>query len=112
MKFPNTDPLEIPVSLDTPLYTERVTLEAVEYVFRFNWNDREGRWYVDVGDINETWIVVGVKLICNWPIFRRVMDLRMPPGVVMALDNSNLGGKPPGFYDLGRRVSLLYFPSS
>lgn len=104
------DPVEVPVSLDVPLYTERVTLDGQEYLFRFNWNGREGRWYLDLGDVSENWIVVGIKIVCNWPLFRRQVDSRMPPGVLLAVDYSNLGGEPPSLPDLGRRVKLIYFP--
>lgn len=104
------DPVEVPVSLDVPLYTERVTLDGQEYVFRFDWNGREGRWYFDIGDINENWIVTGVKIVCNWPLLRRLVDPRKPPGSLLAVDFSGLGGEPPSLPDLGRRVKLIYFP--
>lgn len=105
------DPLEIPVSVDVPLYQIRTTLDGSEYLFRFDWNGREGRWYFSLADINESWIVTGVKIVCNWPLLRRVTDKRRPPGELMATDFTSTG-EPPGFVDLGRRVKLLYFPES
>ncbi len=103
------DPLEIPLPTDTPLFTFRTTLNEVEYLFRFDWNGREGRWYFSLGDINEDWIVTGIKVVCNWPLLRRVSDKRKPPGDIMATDYTNTG-EPPDFTSLGRRVKLLYFP--
>jgi len=105
-----SDPVEIVLSLDTPLYTQRVTLDGVGYLFRFDWNGREGRWYFDLGDLNESWIVTGIKVIANWPLFRRVSDPRKPKGDLLAVDFSGMGGEPPDFYDLGRRVKLIYTP--
>jgi hypothetical protein len=105
-------PVEVPVQNATPLYTQRVTLEGRDYLLRFDWNGREGRWYLDVGTVDEVWIVTGVKVICNWPLFRTLTDDRKPPGYLMAADLSPEGGEPPGFYDLGQRVKLLYFPAS
>lgn len=110
MTTPAPDPVEIPVSLDIPLYTERVTLDGKEYLFRFDWNGREGRWYLDIGDIDENWIVTGIKIIANWPLLRRLVDPRKPPGDLLAVDYSALGGEPPALTDLGRRVKLIYFP--
>jgi len=104
------NPVVVPVSLGTPSYTERVTLDGSEYTFRFDWNGREGRWYFDIGDVDENWIVTGLKIVCNWPLTRRQVDPRMPPGDLIAIDFSNLGGEPPGLPDLGRRVLLYYYP--
>lgn len=105
----SADPVEVPVSLDVPLYTERVTLDGQEYLLRFDWNGREGRWYLDIGDVSENWIVRGVKLIADWPLLRRCVDPRRPPGTLMAVDFSG-AGEPPSLSDLGRSVKLIYFP--
>ncbi len=103
------DPVEVPVSPDTPLYTERVTLDGQEFLFRFDWNGREGRWYLDVGDIDEAWIVTGIKIVANMPLLRRCVDPRRPKGILMAIDLSTQKGEPPDLTDLGRRVKLFYF---
>lgn len=103
------EPLEIPLSLDTPLYTERVTLDGREYLLRFDWNGREGRWYLSIGTITEVWIRRGIKVVANWPLTRKSVDLRLPPGHLFAMDLTS-NGEPPDFYDLGRRVKLFYFP--
>lgn len=105
-------PLEIPIAVDVPLYTERVTLDGKEYLLRFDWNGREGRWYLDIGTVSEVWILRGLKLVANWPLLRKSVDPRKPPGSLMAVDFSDSGGEPPDFYDLGRRVKLLYFPAA
>lgn len=105
-------PVIVPVSLDTPCYTERVTLDGQDYTLRFDWNGREGRWYLDIGDVNGNWIVTGIKIICDWPLTRRQVDQNKPPGDFIAIDFSNMGGEPPGLPDLGRRVQLFYYPVS
>ncbi len=105
-----SEPIEIPVALDTPLFTQRITLDGQEYILRFDWNGREGRWYLDIGDVDENWIVTGLKIVANWPLTRRCVDIRKPPGDLYAVDFSSQRGEPPILPELGRRVRLLYFP--
>lgn len=106
------DPIEIPVATDTPLYTQRVTLDGIEYVLKFDWNDRENRWYLSLYDVSETPLATGIKIVSNWPLLRRFTSANMPPGSLMAADLSPQGGESPMYADLGVRVKLLYFPKN
>ena len=107
-----SEPIEIPVFADTPLYKLRINLDGQDYIFRFDWNARTERWYLDIGTASEQWIVTGLKLVADWPILRRVSDPRRPPGNLMAVDLSPLQGEPPNLSDLGSRVKLIYIPVS
>ena len=107
-----TQAIEIPIALDVPLYAERITLDGVEYVFRFDWNERELRWYFDLGLPNGTWLVRGVKIVSDWPLLRRFKGASFPKGHLIAIDLSDQGGEPPVFQDLGRRVKILYHPAA
>lgn len=105
--------LEIPLPTDTPLFSIRTTLDGVEYVLNFDWNGRESRWYMSISMIDGTLLVAGIKLISNWPLLRRFADLRLPQGNLRAVDYSPQGGEPAGLVeDLGRRVKLIYTPTS
>ena len=104
------DPVEIPIALDTPLYTERVILDGREYLLRFDWNEREKRWRLDIGNIQEEWLAVGIKIVADFPLLRRFRSEAMPPGQLIAKDFSPQGGESPAFLDLGRRVRLIYYP--
>lgn len=104
------DPVEIPLSLDTPLYTQRVTLDGLEYQLRFDYSGREDRWYLTVLDVEGVILAPGVKLVANWPLLRTHLNPALPQGLLMAVDFSPLAGESPGFADLGRRVLLTYTP--
>jgi hypothetical protein len=104
------DALEIPVSLDVPLYTQRVTLDGKEFLMRFDWNARDSRWRFDLGTIDEVWLACGVKIVCNVPLLRKFTSEAMPSGILIAVDFSPQGGESPVFADLGRRVKLMYYP--
>lgn len=103
------DAIEIPVSLDTPLYTERVILDGREYVLRFDWNGREGRWYLGLETAEGSPLYRGIKIVADWPLFRRLVSPEAPIGMIVARDITGRG-EAPGFGDLGRRVKLYYYP--
>jgi hypothetical protein len=105
------DPIEIPVAVDTPLYTERVTLDGIEYILKFDWHEREGRWFLGLFTIDEQPLATGIKVVANWPLLRRFTDARMPPGLLIAVDLSPMNGEPPSYTELGTRVKLHYFPA-
>jgi hypothetical protein len=106
-----TDPIEIPIALDTPLWDERTTLDGREYLIRLDWNGREGRWYLSLETVDGIQLMRGVKIVSNWPLLRRLVAPEAPPGPLIAQSFSP-DTSPPGFYDLGRRVRLLYFPQT
>lgn len=105
-----TTPLLIPVAQGNPLQTLRVTLDGTDYLLTFDWNEREGRWYMTIADINGATLVGDIKLLANWPLTRRFHSWRGPPGDLFAVDYSPQAGEPPGFADLGARVQMVYFP--
>lgn len=102
-------PQEIPVPVDTPLWKERVTLSGRDYILRGDYLEREQRWYLSFYTVGEEPLALGIKLVSNWPLLRGYTDNRLPKGEIMAVDTV-LGGEPPVFEDLGRRVNLIYFP--
>jgi hypothetical protein len=105
------DPVEIPVSIDTPLYSQRVTLDGIEYLFQFDWNDRENRWYFSLFLIDGTPLATGIKIVANWPLLRRFTGETIPAGVLIATDISPMNGESPTYSELGGRVKFLYHPS-
>jgi len=93
-----------------PAFSQRSRLDGREYVIAFAWNAREARWFFDLSDENGEPIVEGVKVIPNFPLLRRVVDPRCPPGELAALDNT--GDEPILFADLGTRAILVYYTAA
>lgn len=99
----------IPTALDTPLYSQRTTLDGKEYLLKFDYSEREDRWFLSLYDVDETPLALGIKVIPNWPLLRlHVSNPDVPQGKLVARDFS-LAPAAPGFGDLGRRVSILYY---
>lgn len=101
--------LEIPLFSSIPLFDIRTTLDGREFILSFDWNDREQRFYFSIAASDGTPIMSGRKLVCNWPLTRKIAGTAKPPGILMAIDYSNQAGEPPGLNDLGERVKLVYF---
>lgn len=95
-----------------PLYRERVRLEDRDYVFRFDWSNREQRFYMSIKDQDDVLLLLGIKIIANSPLIgRHHFNLSLPPGEFLAMDLEQ-GGEPPTFNDFGTRVRLFYFEST
>lgn len=86
----------------------RVSLDGSTYALRVQWNQREGRWSLDVSDSSGTPIVMGIALVTGWSLLSLVTDARKPPGdlVVRRMDG---GSGEPGLDELGAVVDLLYY---
>lgn len=100
--------VRLPILQVSARFRFAVELEGVSYTLTFRWNDRDGAWFLDVGDGNGTPIVTGIKMVINCMLLGRATDSRLPAGDFIALDTSgaNLDAE---FQDLGRRVQVSYF---
>lgn len=98
----------LPTSFDgTNNYTLRVDLGDREFVFDFNFNQREGFWYFTLSDALSVVIVAGVKVVLGGPLLRAVRDIRRPFGDLYVVDQST-NQVEAGLKDLGDRVLLVY----
>ena len=91
----------------TPFYTVTVQLENFGFTFDFSWNEREGSWYFDIYNGNNSLILSGIKVTLSVPLLGKFVIPGVPPGDIMAIDTSNTDTMP-GITDLGVRVLLTY----
>lgn len=89
----------------------RYTLDGSVYRFTFQYNQREGRWTLDVADVDGTAIVSGLALVCLWGLLELVTDSRRPPGELMLVGPAGSNG-PPGLADLGVTQKLYYYEAT
>lgn len=98
----------IPVVPDDPNFDVRVVLGARTYRLRFDWMERLQRWSFSVYDQDDAPLLLGVKLLSNWPILARYRyDKRLPPGEIVAVNLES--GDPAGLGDLGVKVELRFW---
>jgi hypothetical protein len=98
----------IPTSITKSNYVQNTTLDGVEYVLRFRWNQRESKWYLAIELPDETVLVAGIKVVADWPLLKMQTSELLPPGELFAVDSTGQE-TDPGLRDLGERVTLFYF---
>lgn len=101
----------IPTRTDQIDYTQTVSLDGVEYQFRFVWNQREEAWYLAISDIAGVSIVSGLKVVVGSILNLHVVADNAPKGFLFAVDSQAADTTPgidPGINDLGDRVGLIY----
>lgn len=95
-------------SSERPHVTQRVTLEGVAHVLRFDWNGREGRWYFSV--------FIGADALCGRKLAASVMPTirrakSKGTGAFAVLDRT--GGGDPGIDDFATgRCALAYLTAA
>lgn len=99
--------LETPTRKDLPSYQYVINLEGTNYTLTFTFNDRMGKWFLNLGDSKNTTIISQVPIIASWPLFDRFIADAVPPGTLFAFDSSGTS-TDPGRFDLGDRVRLIY----
>lgn len=106
--------LVIPTIPEEPYYRQKTNLEGREFLLSFSYNQRIDRWYLSIYDEEETPLLLGLKLVANWPLLRHYRyDTRLPPGELMALTTDG-STAPPTLTELGpgRRAELVYLDST
>lgn len=105
--------IALPCRADLPRYAFRIELDGKVYAFSFDYNDREGAWFMSISDDADAAIVTGVRVITGTPLldFLVSQKTRLPPGLLYVVDTEN-GGEDPGQNDLGLRHKLVYMPVS
>ncbi len=99
--------LTVPTRTDLGAYTFQVELDSLVYRFAFQFNDREGFWYLSIADESGVAIRSGIKVVVNTPLFRLIASEDAPPGELLAIDTTNADNEP-GLTDLGESVLLTY----
>lgn len=98
--------IELPLFKD-PLYSMRVRLSGRDYIVRVDWNGREERFYLSLYDNDDAPVLLGLKLVENWPLLvRHHANAKVPPGELMVIDAN--GDGPPLLDDAGDRCRLVY----
>lgn len=92
----------------TPLFDMRVTLNGTDFILKFDWADRESRFYMSIFDANGIVITAGIKLISGWPLLTRETLPNAPQGNFVVVDPEN---EPPQLADFGLRSTLCWLPA-
>ncbi len=97
----------IPTRTDLANYRQTVELDGVVFEMAFEFNDRDGHWYFDLGDEAGVILRHGIKVVTNFPLLRQDAQRARPPGDIMAIDPS-AADFDAGISDLGGAILLTY----
>lgn len=86
---------------------QRTALSGRDYVLRFDWNQRDGHWFLGLYQPSGEAIITGLKLVVNRPLLGARTEALRPPGELGVIDTRGLN-EDPGFADLGTRHGLVY----
>lgn len=102
--------LEIPTDSDNPSWNEIIPLEGVGYKVCFTWNNRDQSWVLDIQLTDDTYVIMGIKLVANYELLGTYAQENQPPGTLFLYDTS--GQKEDCTRDeLGSRWKLYYITS-
>ena len=81
------------------------------FTFQFQYNDREGCWYFDLLDDQQTMIRAGIKAVINFPLLFTISSTNRPAGELIFIDTRTPTGQSDpaaNLTDLGTNVVLVY----
>lgn len=101
----------LPLVPSIPNYRFGTQLDGVQYIIDVRWNGRDGAWYMDFLQADETPIKYGIKIVLGATLGGLVTDPAFPPGVLIAVDQTG-NGREATLDDLGSRVLVVYIPAA
>lgn len=94
-------------TFDAPAYSYTIALDGRDYTLSLVYSERTDDWRLSIFDAAGEPIARGQRIVSNFPLFRRLVDARMPSGALIALDMRRQP-RDPGLADFGEQVRLAY----
>ena len=94
--------IEIPVQPDFSAFGQRMDLDNVTVIMKFNFNSRLDRWVFSLSNGDGEPLLEGILIHINLPLTDRFINriAGLPPGQFLALDESGLERNPDRVVDL------------
>lgn len=103
--------IEIPTRSDLKAHEFQIELDGVVYTLGFRYNERMGRWIMDIASATGAEVLNGIVLLTNVPLTDDYVIDGLPPGRFICEDRTG-SNKDAGQEDLGNDVRLLYSEAS
>lgn len=78
----------IDIDVSSLPYSQLIIIENKQYNFTFFYNEVSRQFTVDIADANNNIIRAGEVLVLNQPLWRRVVDYRLPMVSLIPMDES------------------------
>jgi hypothetical protein len=94
---------------ETPSFQEEVTLDGIVYSLIISWNSLGAFWVLSIFDRDLNPIILGIKLVLNYELFKMHPKLNSPKGELYVIDIKE-GSGTISFEDLtsNGRCQLVY----
>lgn len=99
--------LEIPFKQES-CFEEQITLSGTIFLLKFTWNSLNEFWTMDIRDRDENPILLGIKIVPNYPLLYQYTDIRLPLGEIVCL-NIVKSPDPIERFDIGQKFLMIYF---
>lgn len=96
-------------------WSQLTALDGVTYTLTFRWNQRDGRWLLDLADGEGAPIRSGMALNTGELLLRGCVATGRPAGELVVVDTSGANDSDPVFDDLGApgaRFVLMYITAA
>jgi hypothetical protein len=100
--------LQLPVTSSSANYEFKTTLDGVKYTLAFRFNNRAGRWIMDIKTGSGTIITAGIPLLAGIDFPAQFQHIEGLPHGNLFLVNLADENESPGRDDLGVDVLLMY----
>jgi hypothetical protein len=84
----------MPLRNDLPAYRFKLDLSGTVYTLAFRYNTRMQRWIMDLMDASGTPLIMGSVLLLRTPLLNRFVIDELPPGVLLAYDDTDKDTQP------------------
>lgn len=101
--------LEIPFP-SGPAWSMELTLDGRVYTMRGKYNTRSDQWVVDILSRERQPLLLGLRLVLNYPLLLANYDERLPRGQLFVVDPAGSANADPGRLDFKDRLRLVYEP--
>ena len=98
---------KLPITSDNSFARYTVQLSGVSYTLHLRWNERAGRWFMDIASALNEPIVSSVPMLIMRNLVSRFAFAALPPGTLFILDDT-WQNTEPGRYAWGTTHSLYY----
>lgn len=89
-------------------WREQITLSGVVFVFAFKWNALNEFWVMDIYDSEEQPLILGIKIVPNYPLLDQYSVDGMPSGEIIC---QNIVAAPDTIsrFDMSQKFELVYY---
>lgn len=93
---------------DPAQWTMQIELDNIVYFLTFTWNALNEFWTMDIADSDQIPLIVGIKVVPNYPLLQAFTVFGKPPGEIIC---QNVVNAPDTIsrYDIGQKFELVYY---